>query len=159
MLSILLSAVLTSVAPLTEVPTQSENKQIILDVFAAFETKDLDTLEKYFAQEGDIIIGLNSRKRGGPYTNFRDAAPFPGSLENVSVTIENIFAEGSNVAIQSVICGEHAVELLGYAPTGKQLCGRYTNLYLLKDGLIVSNTVGVYRDQLIEQLEENANDN
>lgn len=132
------------------------NKAAVLAVFEAFETGDLATLERSFATDGVIMVGFQTRERGGPYTAFRDAAPFPGSLTEVEVEVETIFAEGDHVAIQSVICGNHAAPILGFAPTGKRLCGRYTNLYRLEDGVIVHNTVGVYRDQLREQLEANA---
>ena len=132
---------------------EARNKDIVLAVFAAFETGDLATLERYFAVDGDIVIGLDGRKRGGPYTKFSDAAPFPGALTDVEVTVENIFAEGDYVAIQSVICGNHAAPILGVEPTGKRLCARYTNLYTLADGKIIANSVGVYRDQLLRQLE------
>ena len=135
---------------------EKRNTEIVLEVFKALGSDDLETLERYFAIDGDIVIGLNSRKRGGPYETFREAAPFPGSLDNVAVEVEHILAEGDKVAIQSRICGDHAEALLGFEPTGKRLCSRYINLYILKDEKIINNSVSVYRDQLREQLEENA---
>lgn len=131
----------------------TRNKEIILEVFDALGSGDLETLERYFAVDGDVILGLETRKRGGPYKTFRDAAAFPGSLDNVTVEVEHILAEGDKVAIQSRICGDHAETMLGFEPTGKEVCSRYINLYILKDGKIVSNSVSVYRDQLRAQLE------
>lgn len=135
---------------------ESRNKEIILEVFKALETDDLAMLERYFAVDGDFVIGLERRKRGGPYATFQEAAPYPGALDKVQIDVERIIAEGDSVAIQSMICGDHAVEIQGFAPTGKRLCGRYLNFYVLKDGMIVNNTVGVHRDQLRAQLEANA---
>lgn len=139
-------------------PTDEEkrNTEIILEVFEALGGDDLATLERYFARDGDVIIGLRTRKRGGPYSAFADAAPYPGALDNVTVEVEKILAQDDEVAIQSHICGDHAAPLLGFAPTGKQVCARYLNLYVLHDGMIVSNTVGVLRDQLRAQLEANS---
>ena len=118
---------------------------------------DSDTILEV-STDGDVILGLETRKRGGPYATFVQAAPFPGRLDNVTVEVETILAEDDQVAIQSLICGDHAAELLDFEPTGQRLCSRYLNLYTLKDGRIVSNAVGVHRDQLREQLEANAQD-
>ncbi len=141
-------------------PTAEEarNTQVVLDVFKAFETRDLAVLKRSFADEGTIQIGLTDRPYGGPHETFEAAAPFPGALEGVTVEVEKILAEDDEVAIQSLICGAHAAPILGYEPTGKRLCSRYINLYVLKDGKIISNSVGLYRDQLTEQLEENKED-
>ena len=141
-------------------PTAEEqrNTEIILEVFEALGSDDLATLERHFDRDGDVILGLETRKRGGPYATFVEAAPFPGRLDNVTVEVETILAEDDQVAIQSLICGDHAAELLDFEPTGQRLCSRYLNLYTLKDGRIVSNAVGVHRDQLREQLEANARD-
>lgn len=137
-------------------PEEARNVEIILDVFGAFGIDDLETLEQYFAVDGTVIIGLTTRPRGGPYDTFMEAAPFPGRLDNVTVEIESLIAEGDSVAIQSVICGDHVEPLLGFEPTGKPVCARYLNFYVLKDEKIISNSVGVQRDQLRDQLEANA---
>ena len=144
-----------SPAVVAEPSVSERNKAIILEVFDALESGDLQILEKYFATDGDVILGLETRERGGPYSSFRDAAAFPGSLSEVTVEVEQVLAEGERVAIQSLICGKHAETILGFEPTGKQLCSRYINLYVLEDEKIISNSVSVYRDQLIEQLEAN----
>ena len=132
------------------------NKQIVLEVFEALGSEDLEALNRHFSGDGRSIIGLVERPRGGPHETFDEAAPFPGAMTDVSVEVEHILAEGDLVAVQSKICGDHAKPLLGFAPTGKRLCARYLNLYALKDGVIVSNSVGVHRDQLRDQLRENA---
>ena len=153
LLSTLLIAGCITVSP---EPSQSErNKAIVLEVFEALGSGNLDVLEQYFATDGDVILGLETRERGGPYTTFREAAAFPGSLRNVTVEVEHVLAEADKVAIQSLICGEHAETILGFEPTGQPLCSRYINLYVLEDEKIISNSVSVYRDQLVEQLEAN----
>lgn len=127
----------------------------MLEVFEALESADLNVLEQYFTTDGAVILGLETRERGGPYRTFREAAAFPGSLRNVTVEVEHILAEDDKIAIQSLICGEHAETILGFEPTGERLCSRYINLYVLEDETIISNSVSVYRDQLVEQLEAN----
>ena len=131
------------------------NFEIVQDVFVALGEDDLAILEKYFDPDGEVVIGLNTRKRGGPYTRFRDVAGYPGSLDDVTVEVENMIADGDSVAVRSLICGNHAEPIYGFKPTGKRVCARYLNLYVLKDGIIVSNSVGLYRDQLRKQLEAN----
>ena len=152
-------AALTPVSALsaqTQTSEEKRNTEIVLEVFEALGSDNIETLERYFAVDGDVVIGLDTRKRGGPYETFRDAAAFPGSLDNVVIDVEHILAEGDKVAIQSRICGDHAEPLLGFEPTGKPLCARYINLYVLKDEKIINNSVSVYRDQLRDQLEANA---
>ncbi len=136
----------------TVVDIEDVNKSIVLEVFAALESGDLETLERYFDPDGTVVVGTNTRKRGGPFASFREAAPFPGALNTVSVDVERIFAEGNQVAVQSMICGNQERTLLGIEPAGQRVCARYTNLYVLRQGRIVANTVGVHRDQIIEQL-------
>jgi ketosteroid isomerase-like protein len=136
-----------------EVTITDANRAIVLEVFAALESGDLATLEKYFAPEGDVLLGLDARKRGGPFATFRDAAPFPGSMSDVAIEIEHVVAENDKVVVQSLICGNQSAAMMGYEPTGKRICSRYINLYVLADGKIISNSVSVYRDQVRNQLE------
>ena len=110
-------------------------------------------LEKHFDPDGEVTVGLDVRKRGGPFASFRDAAPFPGSLSEITVDVEHVLAEGDKVAIQTLICGRQTSAMMGYEPTGKRLCSRYMNLYVFRDGRIISNTVSIYRDQVRNQLE------
>ncbi|MEO1241477.1 MAG: ester cyclase [Pseudomonadota bacterium] len=139
-----------------QTPEEKRNTQIIVEVFDALESGALEPINRYFKPDGATVLGLEERVRGAPRATFQEAAPFPGALENVSVKIEHILAEGDKVAVQSLICGDHTKPLLGFEPTGKQVCSRYLNLYILEDGLIVNNSVGVHRDQLRAQLEANA---
>jgi len=148
----------TAPPPSNQTEVEKTNKEIVLSVFEALESGDLETLERYFPADGKVIIGLEERERGGPKKTFKEAAPFPGSLNHVSVSVEHIVAESDNVAIQSKICGDHAATILGFEPTGERLCSRYINMYTLKDGKIVENSVGVHRDQLRAQLEKNSSD-
>ncbi|MEL7538762.1 MAG: ester cyclase [Pseudomonadota bacterium] len=147
------AAALLGCASTPKEDTSARNRAIVLEVFDALESGDVDVLQRYFDPEGDVIVGLNVRKYGGPYQTFREAAPFPSALSDVTVDVERIFAAGDQVAIQSMICGNQAYTLLGIEPAGRRVCSRYTNLYVLRNGRIVSNTVGVYRDQIREQLE------
>lgn len=131
-----------------------KNKKLVLSVFEALENGDLALLNKVFASEGKSIIGSEERNRGGPFDTFAKAAPFPAALDKRDVKVESIFSEGNKVAIQSMICGVHARELVGYKPTGQKLCARYTNLYTIKDGRILENVVG-FDPQLRKTLESN----
>ena len=155
-LALLSTLLITACITVSPEPSQSDrNKAIVLEVFDALQSGNLDVLEQYFATDGAVILGLETRERGGPYSTFRDAAAFPGSLTDVTVEVEHVLAEDDKVAIQSLICGNHAETILGFEPTGKQLCSRYINLYVLEDEKIISNSVSVYLDQLTEQLQAN----
>lgn len=135
---------------------RAENKRLIADIFKAMEVGDLDTLNRGFDPEGQAIIGTETRKRGGPFKTFVEAAPFPGSLGSRKITIEEMIAEEDKVAIRSEICGTHERALLGFQPTGKRLCARYINFYTIEKGRVVVNAVGTNPMQLIRALEANA---
>ena len=124
-------------------------------VFEALETGDVDALNAIFAPDGESIIGSTIRSRGGPHETFAKAAPFPAALDERSVEVETIFADADHIAVQSMICGVHARELAGFAPTGKRICARYTNLYTVEEGRISRNAVGIDRN-LRPLLEANA---
>ena len=134
-------------------PMEARNAEIVRGVFRALETGDLAYLNKVFDPEGRVYLGLEARTRGGPFNTFAEAAAFPGALENVDVTVEELITEGDRVATQSVICGDHTKgPILGTPPTGKRICARYINVYELADGRITSNSVSVYADQIRNQL-------
>ena len=132
-----------------------KNKELVLSVFVALEDGDLALLNKVFDPQGKSVIGSEVRERGGPFETFAGAAPFPASLDERDVKVESIFSEGNKVAIQSKICGIHARELVGYKPTMKKICARYTNIYTIEDGRIIENVVG-FDPRLRRTLEENS---
>ena len=133
----------------------AQNRAMGMRVFAALEIGDVVTLNQVFAPDGESIIGSTIRPRGGPHKTFAEAAPFPAALDNRSVEVETIFADENHIAVQSKICGDHARALAGFAPTGKRICARYTNLYTVENGFITKNAVGFDRD-LRPTLEKNA---
>lgn len=133
----------------------NENKALAKAVFAALESGNVDVLNTSFAPDGQSIIGSTIRSRGGPHATFAEAAPFPAALDERSVTIEKLFADEMYIGVQSKICGIHARQLAGFAPTGERICARYTNIYTVKDGRITQNAVGFDRD-LRPLLEKNA---
>jgi len=100
-------------------------------------------------------MGSQVRERGGPFEALSGAAPFPAALDERKVTVESIFAEKNKVAVQSMICGIHSRELVGYKPTQKKVCGRYTNLCTLENGKIIENAVG-FDPQIRKTLEQNS---
>lgn len=112
-------------------------------------------LNAAFAPDGKSIIGSTVRDRGGPHATFAEAAPFPAAVEDRSVTIEKLFADADHIGVQSMICGVHARELAGFAPTGERICARYTIIYKIENGVITENAVGFDRD-LRPLLETNA---
>lgn len=133
-----------------------DNPALIRAVFAALERGDVQALNRAFDPQGVSLVGLESRPRGGPFASFAEAAPFPAALEPRSVKVESLIATGDQVAVRSLICGQHKQPMLDFAPTGREVCARYHNLYRIRDGRIVENAVGVDRSQIRAQLEQNA---
>lgn len=129
------------------------NKKIVERVYASLQSGDVAALNEIFDPEGRTHFGLSTRKRGGPFATFIEAAPFPGALGDREVTTEFIMAEGDRVAIRSRLCGKHVSPILGVAATGRTICSAYLNVFVLKDGRITDNYVGTDRQELLQQLQ------
>lgn len=152
---ILMLSACSSTHSVIETDLAMSNKELVRNVFKALESGDLDTINQAFDPNGQSIIGSSIRPRGGPHASFAEAAPFPAALDNRSVEIEALFAEGDMVGVQSKICGTHARTLAGYKPSNQRICARYTNIYTVIDGRILKNAVGFDRD-LRPLLEKNS---
>ena len=114
----------------------------VLEVFEALESGDVAVLNRIFADDGINHVSGQPRPRNGPHATFFEAASFVGALSNRKVDVIHLIAEGNYVSVHSRLCGDHTeAAILGIAPSGRRICGHYTNFYRFKDGRIVDNYV------------------
>ena len=79
-------------------------------------------------------------------TKFRAAFP------DIQVTVEEIIAEGGRIAFRSTMRGTHLGELLGIAPTGRQVTVGLVDVIHVENGKFVEQWGGPDLLDLLQQL-------
>ena len=79
-------------------------------------------------------------------TKFRAAFP------DIQVTVEEIIAEGGHIAFRSTMRGTHLGELLGIAPTGRQVTAGLVDVIHVENGKFVEQWGGPDLLDLLQQL-------
>jgi steroid delta-isomerase-like uncharacterized protein len=130
------------------------------------------------AEENKAIIrrvfeeGLNQRRLdlfdallAPTYVNHNMPAPTPGpagfkavigmflsAFPDISITVEDVLAEGDRVATRGTFRGTHQGEFMGVPPTGKAVAVSYIDLWRLEGGRAVENWVQMDLLGLMQQL-------
>jgi len=76
------------------------------------------------------------------------SAAFPG----YQVTPEDIIVEGDKAAVRAKFTGTHKGEMIGIAPTGKQVSMPSLIVYRIAGGKVVEHWISMDRLELLEQL-------
>ncbi len=93
----------------------------------------------------DELVGTNFVDHNPPAPDFpsgpegvkQTLGMFRSALPDMHVTVEDIIAEGDKVAARITMSGTHRGELMGVAPTGKQITLGLIDITRLADGKIV----------------------
>jgi predicted ester cyclase len=115
----------------------AENKAIIRRLIdEVWNQRKLDVLDEIFAPNAVIydpsVPGLSRGPEGAKQYVRLFCAAFP----DTQVTADDIFAEGDKVALRWSSRGTHKGELMGIAPTGKQVTVTGQAIYRLANGKI-----------------------
>ena len=115
----------------------SDNKQLVEDFIQALFTRgDLGAAETYlspgFVDHDPTLPGGGP----GPEAMRAAAAYFRRALPDWHSDIEQLIAEGDLVVERFTARGTHAGELMGMAPTGRELTLRGINIFRIHDGQI-----------------------
>lgn len=126
----------------------SEAEQLVRRLHRALlDSRDVTTVDEFFAD--DFIShnqppGLEAGAAGVKqfFAMFRDAFP------DAQVSINEVIADGDRVAVATTLTGTHEGEVLGIAPTGRQVSVTGIDLLRVQDGRIVehrglTDTVGL----------------
>ena len=116
---------------------------------ALLDSRDVTTVDDFFAEDfvshnqpPELEAGAAGVKQF--FTIFRDA------FSDAQVSIDELVADGDRVAVATTLTGTHDGELLGIAPTGRQISVTGIDLVRVGDGRIVehrglTDTVGLMR--------------
>jgi predicted ester cyclase len=74
------------------------------------------------------------------------------ALPDLTVTIEDMFAEGNFVAYRSTVRGTHQGALLGLAPTGKKATATELGIVRIENGKIIEQWGGADTFDMLQQL-------
>jgi predicted ester cyclase len=126
------------------------NKKIIRRLFdEAMNQGRLDVVDQFlgpsFATYG--IPNANPGPNG-----FKEIVRmFRAAFPDISVTVEEILAEGDVVATRGTMRGTHRGEFMGVPPTGRRVTMGYLDLWRLADGRIIEHHVQMDIAGLMQQ--------
>ncbi len=117
-----------------------ENKAVATRVYEIISTGDFDRAEEIVdasAPDNELLPGDPSAKLIDTFKEtFSEAREgFP----DLTVTIEDVMAEGDRVTARVTMRGTHRGEFQGIAPTGKRVEVRAIDMFRIEDGKIVEH--------------------
>ena len=117
-----------------------ENKAIARQVYEIISTGDLEQAEEIVDQDAPD----NELFPDDPPTKLIDTfkETFSEAREgfpDLSITVEDVIAEGDRVAARVVMRGTHWGEFQGIAPTGKQVEVKAIDMFRISNGKIVEH--------------------
>jgi steroid delta-isomerase-like uncharacterized protein len=115
-----------------------ENKSIIRRTYDAISRQDLDALAAVLADdviEHDEFPGLEQSK-SGVLQFFRNLhAAFSG----LTMTVEDLIAEGDKVFVRATLSGTHRGEFLGVPATRRSISVPLADFFRIRDGRVVEH--------------------
>ncbi|MEM9501874.1 MAG: ester cyclase [Pseudomonadota bacterium] len=133
--------------------SEEANRAAAIRVLEALASGDVSVLNEVFADDGSNHVAGEERPRNGPHATFIEAASFVGALSDRKVDVFETLADDNLVTVRSRLCGNHTeASILGIEPSGRRICGHYTNIYRFRDGKIIDNYVANDGIQIVRQL-------
>ncbi len=117
-----------------------ENKAIARRVYQMISTGDFDRAEEIVdasSPDNELLPGDPSAKLIDTFKEtFAEArAGFP----DLSITVEDVMAEGDRVAARVTMRGTHRGEFQGISPTGKRVEVKAIDMFRISNGKIVEH--------------------
>lgn len=116
-----------------------ENKQLMRRWFEEVWNKGrADAIDEMFAADGRAYgLGDNPEVSVGP-SGFRELHnTFRGAFPNMTITVEDVIAEGDKVAARCSVRGQHQGDHLGFAATDTPVDFTGIAIVRISDGKIV----------------------
>lgn len=113
-------------------------KDVVGRVYAAVSSGDFETLSGLMADdvvEHEEIPGLEPNKEGvlAFFRGMRQSFP------DVSMTVEDMIAEGEKVAVRFTLSGTHRGEFMGMPATGNEITVPGIDFFRVRDGQIAEH--------------------
>ncbi len=117
-----------------------ENKALVRRWIELWDTSDLSEIGNFVTKDY-VRHDPNTPEVRGPDAEQRLVAMYRAAFPDLRFTIEHLVAEGDMVLARLTARGTHQGELMGIAPTGKQIEVAAMELYRLTDGKIAEQWV------------------
>ena len=115
-----------------------ENKKIVLQFYKAFDRQDIELGRKLMS--ADIIArGLDTNPLKGYDAVMQYGAMMFAAFPDGCHVLDEVIAEGDRVVTRGIFQGTHQGELMGIAPTGKQVTFSVIHIDRLENGKIVEH--------------------
>ncbi|MET3105602.1 putative ester cyclase [Oxalobacteraceae bacterium GrIS 2.11] len=116
------------------------NKLLVAKAFEAFQAGDVNAINTIFLADGPSHSPDGKvSKQGGPFADLKNACSMCASLNDRSIKIDFMLAEGDLVAARSIWRGNYVGKLRGVQISGTPVTVVYFNIYRIMDGRIVEN--------------------
>jgi steroid delta-isomerase-like uncharacterized protein len=128
----------------------SDNAELARYIFARLNDHDLEAVKPFWTDR--TVERFPDRTA---YGAAEIAAYFQAlftALPDWHMEIIALAADGENVFVRWQLTGSHRGELLGLAPTGKQINVEGVDHMVIRDGKIVSNTIILDQLEYVRQL-------
>jgi steroid delta-isomerase-like uncharacterized protein len=119
--------------------SSEESKAIMRRFWDAWEQGNVDLLDELLAPEYINHTLATPDLPPGPEGVKEVVNMFHSAMPDLRVVIEDMIAEGDNVATRYSLEGTHRGELFGGAPTGKQLSIKSITLERVVEGKIIEH--------------------
>jgi steroid delta-isomerase-like uncharacterized protein len=113
------------------VMTLEHNKAVVQGYLERVNARDLTSLDAFFAP---LLVANGQPLSRTEYVQL--LTPLLTAFPDVHITLEEVLAEGNTVAARATFRGTHRGELLGIAPTGKEVTFSSIGVWHLRDGTI-----------------------
>jgi steroid delta-isomerase-like uncharacterized protein len=117
-----------------------ENKAIARRVYEIVSTDDFERAEEIVDPEAPDNELLPDDPPAELIDTFKETfAEARTGFPDLSITVEDVMAEGDRVAARITMRGTHRGEFQGIAPTGKRVEVRAIDMFRISDGKIVEH--------------------
>ena len=119
--------------------TEEENK-ILLNHFweRVFNQRELDLIDKLFTSDW-VYHGAAGQELNGPEELKEFLTIFFNAFPDIHVTVEDMIIEGDKVVTRAIAQGTHKANLMGIAPTEKQINCSVICISRVQDGKITED--------------------
>jgi predicted ester cyclase len=121
-----------------------QNKSLVRRYFEAFQTGD-GTIYDGILDEAFTVRTLREQgedlsvNESGPALFKRLLLTREASFTDITLTVDEIVAEGDRVMVAWTFCGRHTGDFFGVPPTGKQIIYRGANSFQVSNGKLLAS--------------------
>lgn len=133
-------------------PLADANKAIAREYFEAFADGDLAWIDDHISS--DFVRhdpGLPFEVRGSEGVRYLNSV-FLTAFPDLRLDVEDVIGEGDKILVRLTIRGTHQGELMGIAPTGKEVEVGVLDLFHIADGKLVEHWAAIDNLGLMQQL-------